>query len=62
MRKPKSMIVEDHRSATWYEKGAEFKILKVKNSTEYIAGAFVSKSEVDQRIQYGWDVTINPKK
>ncbi len=62
MRKPKSMIVEDYRGSNFFEKGAEFKILKVKNSTEYIAGAFVSKSEVDQRIQHGWDVTINPKK
>ncbi len=62
MRKPMSMIVEDHRGDIYFEKGAEFKIVKVKNSTEYIAGAYLSKSEVDQRIQHGWDVTINPKK
>ncbi len=62
MRKSKSMTVEDQRGSNFFEKGAEFKILKVKNSTEYIAGAYLSKADVDQRIQHGWDVTINPKK
>lgn len=62
MRKSRSMIVEDNRNVI-YDKGrSEFTILQVKNSTEFVAGDDISKSEVDRRIQAGWDVTIKPKK
>jgi len=60
--KTKSMTLEDQRNYRFYEKGNEFKILQIKNSTEFVAGDYISKYEVDCRIQAKWDITIKPTK
>lgn len=65
MRKARSMIVEDWRNEPiplGRDEGDDFKILQVKNSTEWVAGDFLSRAKLDQRIQAGWDITIKPKK
>ena len=62
MRKPTSMVLEDWRNVRFNQKDQEFKILKVKNSTDYVAGDHISLSDVDVIIQAGWDVAIQPKK
>ena len=62
MRKARSMILEDWRNHSIARKQQEFKILQIKNSTEFVAGDTISKSQVNQRIQAGWDITIRPKK
>jgi N-formylglutamate amidohydrolase len=65
MRKPASMILEDWRNQALFSNrntNEVFKVLKLKNTTQYIAGEFITLSEVNQRIQAGWDITIQPKK
>jgi len=59
MRKTAAMTLKDGRGRMVTE-GKEFKIEKIKNSTEYVAGEWVSKRDVDQKIRLGWDITILP--
>jgi len=59
MRKAAAMTLKDGRGRLVVE-GKEFKILKIKNSTEFVPGDWISKRDVDQKIRLGWDVTILP--
>jgi hypothetical protein len=60
----RSLTVEDNRNYSLYDSstGHDFKIIKAKNSVQYIIGSYLSKSELDQIIKSGVDVTIVPYK
>ena len=59
MRKTASMTLKDGRGRMVVE-GKEFKLMKIKNSTEFVPGDWISKRDVDNKIRMGWDVTILP--
>lgn len=59
MRKTAAMTLKDGRGRMVVE-GKEFKLLKIKNSTEFVPGDWISKRDVDSKIRLGWDVTILP--
>ena len=59
MRKTASMTLKDGRGKMVVE-GKEFKLLKIKNSTEFIPGDWIGKKDVDNKIRLGWDITILP--
>ena len=58
----KTLWVADYRKHRMYRKGEEFKVIKIKNSTYWCAGLFISESEVNGLIHAGWDVIITENK
>jgi len=58
----RSLVVMDQRSEVFCNKGKEFKVIKVINSTNYEIGQELSKHAVDQIIHGGTQVTVVPYK
>jgi len=61
MNKP-SFIVEDVRKMKFRKKESDFKILSMKNTTLYVAGSYLSESEVNELISCGFEVSIKAMK
>lgn len=62
MAAKKSIWLIDYRKVRHFNKRDEdFRIMKLKNSTLYSPGTYLSESEVNDLIRSGWDVTIKER-
>ena len=41
-----------------YTDNPDFRIVRIFNSTRFIAGAGINQKEADELIQLGWEITI----
>lgn len=59
----KSIWLKDYRRNNMFPSREEdFKVNKLKNSTTYSPGDYLSEREVNNLIRTGWDVIIEEKK
>jgi len=59
----KTIWLRDYRKGNMFPSREEdFKVLKLKNSTNYSPDDYLSESEVNILIRTGWDVIIEGKK
>jgi len=57
-----TMWLTENRDDSYRGTGFDFKIKKIKNSTRFMSGDFISESDVRSLIRARWDIIIEERK